>query len=207
MNTYILKLFLFTFLLILVTSCEISSPKNKYQVNSVDLKVSAEELNQSDKHVRILEQTLVYIFNNTQNKEKAILKYNDNQNYSMYVLPSYELMAEEPHRDILYYNENDSIFMRIEILQDNVNWNSMKETTDLQLNVISNQIRKTSLVNEFSEESAIHEVTNGSDIVSAYFINDKDIKLKLTMFTQKGSDHRDAFFQMAKTIIKETPKN
>jgi hypothetical protein len=207
MNTYILKLFLFTFLLILVTSCEISSPKNEYQVNSVDLKVSAEELNQSDKHVRILEQTLVYIFNNTQNKEKAILKYNDNQNYSMYVLPGYELTAEEPHRDILYYDENDSIFMRIEILQDNVNWNSMKETTDSQLNVISNQIRKTSLVNEFSEESAIHEVTNGSDIVSAYFINHKDIKLKLTMFTQNGSDHRDAFFQMAKTIIKETPKN
>jgi hypothetical protein len=155
--------------------------------------------------VRILEQNLSYKVNNDIHQQTAFLKYNDNQYYSMYVLPDYDLIVEEPAKDILYFAENKSIYMRIELLSDDVNWNLLKKSTyaELTSSYKTNSV-ETSLADRFFEDSVMHEVHNGDDIVTTYFINDSDIKLKLTMNTKIKEDHRDAFFQMAKTIIKES---
>lgn len=206
MNLHIIKITLLSIFLLILNGCSFTDLKDNSQIKGVDLTANAEEVKTTDLHVRILEQTLEYIFENSSKKEIANLKYNDNQNYSMYVLPRFELITEEAHKDILFDKENKSIFMRIEILPEDINWMEIKESTNLQLQVISNEVIKTSLSSKFLEESAIHEVTNGADIITVYFINKKDINLKLTMFTKNDIDHRDAFFQMAKTILKETPK-
>ncbi|MDP4171332.1 MAG: hypothetical protein Q8906_12035, partial [Bacillota bacterium] len=68
--------------------------------------------------VRLLEQKISYNQNGTKKEETAFLKHSNNDAYSLYVLPEYELSAEEPNRDIIALKSNGTIFMRIETLSD-----------------------------------------------------------------------------------------
>ncbi|PAK74401.1 hypothetical protein, partial [Micrococcus luteus] len=69
-------------------------------------------------------------------EETAVLEKSDNQNYSMYVLPSYELTAEEPNKDVLYLTDNDQVFMRIELLPEDTDWEMAEENAKSQLTAV-----------------------------------------------------------------------
>jgi hypothetical protein len=158
-----------------------------------------------DELVRILEQKISFEKNGKEIRDTAFLKYNDNQHFSMYVLPSYRLTTETTQLARLYYDYDKSIFMDIELLTDNINWQDLKRNTNKQLTTIAKQsptIRE--LKGDFLEESAIHEVKMADGrVFSTYFLNLSNLKVKLEMETRMDTDHRDAFFQMAKTIIRE----
>jgi hypothetical protein len=202
----LIKLCLLALLVIVLTSCN----NFIYYKDNHTKKIDAPEQNDiNDTHnlirlVRILEQNLSYEMNSDIHQKTAFLKYNDNQNYSMYVLPDYDLIVDEPAKDLLYFSKNKAIFMRIEIFSDDIDWNLLKKSTYAELSSLykTNPV-ETSLADHFFENSAMYEVHNGDVIVTTYFINDPDIKLKLTMNTKTKEDHRDAFFQMAKTIMIE----
>jgi hypothetical protein len=202
----LIKLCLLALLVIILTSCN----NFNYNRDNHTKKIDAPEQNGINdtqnmiRLVRILEQNLSYEMNNETHQKTAFLKYNDNQNYSMYVLPDYDLIVEEPAKDLLYFSKNKAISMRIELLSENIDWNLLKKSTYAELNSLykTNPV-ETSLTDHFFEDSAMYEIHSGDDIVATYFINDPDIKLKLTMNSKTKEDHRDAFFQMAKTIMKE----
>jgi hypothetical protein len=211
MSLQIIKLGLLASLVLLLTSCySIFNKENQTikiettdKTEAISKKVESKTNQHPNRLVRILEQDLSFKINNDSQQDTAFLKYNDNQNYSMYVLPDYELIVEEPTKDLLYFANNKAISMRIELLSDDVDWNLVKRSTYSELTSLykANPI-ETDLM-DYTHESAIQEVHNGDDIVTAYFINKSDLKLKLTMNTKIQEDHRDAFFQMAKTIMKE----
>lgn len=168
----------------------------------------AEDQQSSDKLIRIQEQNITYKFQNQEQKITGFLKYNDNQNFSMYVLPQYELLEEKPQKDVLLYKKNKSIFMKVELLPEDVDWKSLKKSAFIDLSTFSSEVpTETPLNGKYLEESAIFEVTNNREVLTIYFINQSDLNLKLAMYTKKDEDHRDAFFQMAKTIMKEAPLN
>jgi hypothetical protein len=202
----LIKLCLLALLVIVLTSCN----NFIYNRDNYTKKIDTPEQNDINdtqnmiRLVRILEQNLSYEMNNATHQKTAFLKYNDNQNYSMYVLPDYDLIVEEPAKDLLYFSKNKAIFMRIELLSDDIDWNLLKKSTYAELTSLymANPI-ETSLTDHFFESTAMYEVRNGNDIVTTYLINDPNIKLKLTMNAKTKEDHRDAFFQMAKTIMKE----
>jgi hypothetical protein len=200
------KLGLLALLVIVLTSCSNSINNSDNHTKKIDTPKQNDINNtqNSNRLVRILEQNLTYKMNNDIRQKTAFLKYNDNQNYSMYVLPDYDLIVEEPRKDLLYFAKNKAIFMRIELLSDDVDWNLLEKSTYAELTSLykTNPV-KTSLADHYFEDSAMHEVHNGDNIVTTYFINDPNIKLKLTMNAKTNEDHRDAFFQMAKTIMKE----
>lgn len=154
--------------------------------------------------VRIMEQNLEYAVNGEQKEQTAFLKYNDNQNYSMYVLPDYELTAEEPNKDVLMLSEDDSVFMRIELLPADAEWSLVEENSKAQLAAVGSEVKEIKTPEEpfFSNVWAM-ETKSGTDIVTTYLIKNEEQPLKLTMFTKEGADHRDAFIGMAKTIMKE----
>jgi hypothetical protein len=211
MSLQIIKVGLLASLVLLLTSCySIFNKENQTikiettdKTEAIIKKMESKTNQQPNRLVRILEQDFSYKINNDSQQDTAFLKYNDNQNYSMYVLPDYELIVEEPTKDLLYFAKNKAISMRIELLSDDVDWNLVKRSTYSELTSLykANPI-ETDLM-DYTHESAIQEVHNGDDIVTAYFINKSDLKLKLTMNTKTQEDHRDAFFQMAKTIMKE----
>lgn len=154
--------------------------------------------------IRILEQNLTYNVNGEQKEQTAFLKNNDNQNYSMYVLPDYELTAEEPNKDVLFWSEDDSVFMRIELLPADVEWPLVEENSKAQLAAVGPEVKEISTPEDpFFSNAWAMETKTETDVVTSYLIKNEKQPLKLTIFTKEGADHREAFIEMAKTIMNE----
>lgn len=144
------------------------------------------------------EQKLQYVFQNENKEETALLKTSTNQPFSLYVLPKFELSAEEPGKDVVLFTNNDQIFMRIELLPEDVDWAATEKNIKAQLNSISDTITDPGL--KIEEGSSYEVTTKDNDVVTAVLLKNK--KARLTMYTTKDADYRDAFLQMAKTIQK-----
>lgn len=163
---------------------------------------SSADTTKDESIIRILEQNLKYSINGEEKEKTAFLKHNDNQNYSMYVLPEYELTAEEPNKDVLFWSEDDSIFMRIELLPADANWEAVLENTKAQLSAVNQEIIEIEVPEDpFFKGASALEATAENDTVTAYLIKGENQLLKLTLFTKETADHKQAFIEMAKTII------
>lgn len=174
--------------------------KNEADKNK-DTEIGSEN-NNEDKGSRSSEQKLQYQVNGETKEETAYLKESDNQNYSLYVLPEYELTAEEPNKDSLYLSENGEVFMRIEMLPTDMQWESIVENAKVQLAAINEEVETIDVPSEdFFKDSFAIETSMDADIVTAYVIKNEGQPFKLTIFSKNDSDYKDAFLQMAKTIV------
>ncbi len=156
----------------------------------------------AESKTRTSEQPISYTLNGESKKETAQLTKSDNQNFSIYVLPRFELTAEEPYKDLLFASENDSNSMRIEILPADTDVESLKANTMAQLQVVNETVQTIDPPNdEMLQDAIIMEASNNNgEVVTAYLINQKESIIKLTLFTKEQTDYRDSFIQMAKTI-------
>ncbi|MBP2239927.1 hypothetical protein J2Z40_000480 [Cytobacillus eiseniae] len=154
-----------------------------------------------DETIRNDEQNLQYEFNGEQKEATAKLTQSDNQNFSLYVLPEYVLTAEEPHKDVLYYTENEQSFMRIELLPADANWDTVIETAKAQLESVNAEVKTIDAPDDdFFQETTALETAKDMDVVTALLIKNEKQPIKLTIFTKSDSDNKDAYIQMAKTI-------
>jgi len=158
----------------------------------------------SDTIIRLLENNLVYSLNGESKEETAFLKHSDNQGYSMYILPDYELTAEEPNKDVVILKSNGDIFMRIESFSSYVDWSQVENTAIEQLKAVSANVEEINVPErEFFLDSKAYETRLNGDVVTAYLIKNSEGQLKLTTFTKDNADHRDTFLVMAETILNE----
>ncbi|MFE5427842.1 hypothetical protein [Peribacillus simplex] len=155
--------------------------------------------NRSDNKVRLMEQNLQYTINGEAKEKTAFLKKSDNQPFSLYVLQQFRLSAEEPGKDIVFLTEDDSIYMRIELLKADVNWDEVEKNVQAQLKSISETISDPSLD---VEGGTGFEVESGDDVITSILLKDEKSPVRLTIFTKKDRDYRDAFLEMAKTLMK-----
>ncbi|MBT2666011.1 hypothetical protein J7J00_10900 [Bacillus sp. ISL-4] len=155
--------------------------------------------NRSDNKVRLMEQNLQYTINGEAKEKTAFLKKSDNQPFSLYVLQQFRLSAEEPGKDIVYLTKDDSIYMRIELLKADVNWDEVEKNVQAQLKSISETISDPSLD---VEDGTGFEVESGDDVITSILLKDEKSPVRLTIFTKEDRDYRDAFLEMAKTLIK-----
>ncbi|HEY4552294.1 MAG TPA: hypothetical protein VIG80_03805 [Bacillaceae bacterium] len=155
--------------------------------------------------IRLMEQNLSYKAGGEAKEETAFLKESDNQDYSMYVLPNYVLTGEEPNKDVLYYKEEDSHFMRIELLPSEISLEEAVTTAKEQLEAVDSKVEKGSAPegHTWLSEAEIYTAQNGKDRVTAYLVKKEDWLLKLTVFTKLEDSHEDAFVKMAETIEKK----
>ncbi len=151
------------------------------------------------------EQLLTYTVNGEQKEESAKLVNSDNQGYSMYVLPEFELTAEEPNKDVLFLKDNDKISMRIEILPADSDMEQLKENTKAQLGAVNGDIKDLQASNDqqWLADASIMQAENTSDQVTAYIVKKDDSIVKMTIFSKKDADYNDAFVKMAETIKKK----
>jgi hypothetical protein len=181
-----------------------AQPAAAPEKNEEDQKTSDQEKDNENGLIRIMEQNIAYTVNGEQKEETAFLKYNDNQNYSMYVLPEYELSAEEPNKDVLMWTEDDSVFMRIELLPADAEWALVEENSKAQLAAVGPEVKEAQTPEDpFFNNAWAMETKSGSDIVTTYLIKNEEQPLKVTLFTKEDADHRNAFLEMTKTIMKE----
>lgn len=136
-------------------------------------------------------------------EETAFLKTSDNQEYSLYVLPEYELTGEEPYKDVLYVKEDDSQFMRIEMLPGEISMEDAVSTSKEQLASVNADVEKIEVVpgHEWLKGAQMFSTKNDEGQVKAYLIEKDGWILKLTIFS-KDDQQEDAFLKMAETIEK-----
>jgi hypothetical protein len=163
-----------------------------------------EETDSSDSMIRLLENKLSYTLNGETKEETAFLKHSDNQGYSMYILPDYELTAEEPNKDVVMLTSNGEIFMRIELFSKDVNWDTTAQTAVEQLQAVSSEVTELPPpTGEFFENSKVYEANNNGDVITSYLVKNSEGVIKLTVFTKDTADYRDSFIKMAETILNE----
>lgn len=184
-------------------AAQTEEPKNTEATEATETSDAAdatEATTQEQASEKANEKTLTYKFNSETKTGTAVLKTSDNQPYSIYVLPEFELNAEEPGKDVLLLTENDSIFMRIELLPDNVDWAATEENVKTQLGAVSETITDPGLA---IENGVAYEATTNNEVVTGVLLKDEKAPVRLTMFTTKDADYRQAFLEMAKTIQKQ----
>lgn len=152
--------------------------------------------------VRLMEQNLQYQVNGGDKQDTAFLVNSSNQNFSLYVLPEYELTAEEPGKDILKLKNAPGVNARIELLPDNVNWTEIEENTRSQLKAIGDDVKPVPDPGLAIENGIVEEVAVGDEKVTSVLIKNPKAPVRMTIFTTSSADHRKAFIEMGKTILK-----
>jgi hypothetical protein len=182
--------------------------KNENEESQQEIQKNPEEEPKEQVEKESVEETspateikISYSYNGESKQENAIWTKSDNQAFGLYVLPIYELTAEEPNKDILFHKENDFHFMRIEILPGDSDQNSLKENTLAQLQAVNEDVQILSPEpDDFFQNATIMQAKKDNEIVTAYLIEQEDKFIKLTIFTNEQENHRDAFVQMAKNL-------
>ncbi|WP_144550133.1 hypothetical protein [Peribacillus simplex] len=189
-----------TFAAFLLSGCGTTIDENADEPQEDSVKEGNEgNTSQGDNKVRLMEQNLQYTINGEAKEKTAFLKKSDNQPFSLYVLQQFRLSAEEPGKDIVFLTEDDSIYMRIELLKADVNWDEVEKNVQAQLKSISETISDPSLD---VEGGTGFEVESGDDVITSILLKDEKSPVRLTIFTKKDRDYRDAFLEMAKTLMK-----
>lgn len=151
------------------------------------------------------------IANETSNKdgnEETILTSSDELNYSIQRLKSFTLNAEEPGKDMLFYNDNDALSMRIEVFAINeLSFDELKaDTKQLVLAVAPEGLYETVDLAPYIE--ARTEVVNSenylvkyeSDKVTTVIYELEEKLVRLTIYDDYVTDLTDTFLQMGFTI-------
>lgn len=137
----------------------------------------------------------------------ATLTESDEQPYALKVLPGYTLTSEEPGRDSLYSNTNESAFMRIETkttedglydylaenMQEVLKASSDGVEPEEVKDVYANSNEGVSNVQAFKVETATGPVTG-------VLFEKGDMIVRLTIFDAQDGEFTNEFLKMGETI-------
>lgn len=153
------------------------------------------------------EQDLKYVQNGVETKAKATESKSVDQDYKLHKLPGFTLLQEEPGKDMIVSNEDDSVFMRVETIStsetsyDNVKsslveyMNAVGETTPLtteELAVFKDAKHSEGYVVDFDTEKVVGVVIEKDSLI-----------LKLTIHDNDTQDLTAAMLAMAATITQK----
>lgn len=147
--------------------------------------------------------------NTTDLKNEATLVDSDAQDFSMYVLPGYKLTSEEPGRDSLYSESDESFFMRIETMpKEEGTYDYLAENMLTLLDATSDGDAPV----ELSEASTLPS-GDGITNVKAYSVKAEtgpvtgilfergDLIVRLTIFDSPEAKYFKDSLQMGETVI------
>ncbi|MCJ8006068.1 hypothetical protein ACFFF5_04950 [Lederbergia wuyishanensis] len=177
---------------------------DKDNTEVINEEVKEDEQEDTSDKIRLFEMNLTYEVNKEKKEDTAFLRSSDQQDYSLYILPEFELTAEEPNKDVLYLKENDRHFMRIEILPSETNMDDAVSTIKEQLTAVNSEVTQLEVKNSpWLENAHIYQAEKDVELVTAYLLEKDNLILKLTVFTTKEQNYLDPFLKMAETIEKK----
>ncbi|RLJ90314.1 hypothetical protein [Planococcus citreus] len=132
------------------------------------------------------------------------LTMSDNQAYQLYVLDGYEFTAEEPNRDVIFLQENDAIFMRVETYYpSDIDFDELVSNTQDTVQA-SNPDAELAEFTDYDSSafsnSAAYEVETAEGHVTGIAFESDNIVVRVTIFDHSTVEARDDFIQMAQTI-------
>lgn len=135
---------------------------------------------------------------------EGTLTVSDSQSYEMYLLPAYELTAEEPNKDVVFWTENDELFMRIETFNpEEADFAFAKDSIQQTVQASNENAEVTELPGFEGDEfvnSALYEIPTENGKVTGVAFEKDGLVVKLTIFDQTEADVTDEFLNMGKTI-------
>lgn len=138
----------------------------------------------------------------------AVETKSDEQDYSMMVMPGYNLISEEPGRDSLLSDENSDIFMRIEtVVKDDESYSFDEYYDNMQELLMASSAGATPTdLSDADLPQTDGAAVKGSEVESAegYFrgyVMDLEEKLvRVTIYSSEDDEHIEDFKKMAATI-------
>ena len=139
----------------------------------------------------------------------AVETKSDEQDYSMMVIPGYNLVSEEPGRDSLLLDENNEVFMRIEtVVKDDESYTFDEYYDNMQdlLMASSDGAAPTDLTDESDLPQTNGTAVKGSEVESTEgyirgYVMDLEEKLvRVTIYSAEDDEHIEEFKEMAATI-------
>lgn len=128
------------------------------------------------------------------------------QGYYIYVLDNFQFTPEEPHRDVLYFTNDDRFFVRIEMLPSDANIEKIKRSAILELRGIGRpkEIRGEEIFDPFFRDSEFFLRAFNPIITKNIILKEIDNSLfRFTMFlphTEAIEGVTPRFYAMLKTI-------
>lgn len=150
-------------------------------------------------------------------KEDDVLKdavptESDEQNYTISVLPNYTLTSEEPGKDSLLADDNETVFMRIETApkeEGTYDYFSENLTAILEASsggVAPTEVTDTALIpsGEGIENAKVFSVQAESGPVTGIVFERDNMVVRLTIFDSSKEEHFNEFLKMGETIVEQS---
>ncbi|WP_422123685.1 hypothetical protein DHX103_02430 [Planococcus sp. X10-3] len=128
----------------------------------------------------------------------------DSNSYEIYLLPSFELTAEEPNKDVVFSTENDALFMRVETFSpDEADFAYAQESIQQTIQASNDSAELTELP-AFEEaefiNSSVYEIPTDNGKVTGVAYEKDGLIVKLTIFDLTEAAVTEDFLNMGKTI-------
>ncbi|HSI66536.1 MAG TPA: hypothetical protein VK947_03910 [Planococcus sp. (in: firmicutes)] len=135
---------------------------------------------------------------------EGTLTASDEQSFELYILPGYALTAEEPNKDSLYLEEDDSVFMRIETFSlEDIDFESAESVTIQTLEAVNAdaEVSETTALDESKfVQSSSYAVPSAEGTVTGITLQTEDMIARLTIFDSADVNATEDFIQMGETI-------
>lgn len=215
---------MFTTLLVVVFlyGCSTSDKTEKTegtQEGSVVVENPFEEvptLEEQDRKERSEQKTLKYNIEGELYESIGMLQKSKNQHFSMYMMPEYQLYAEEQGKDIMIYKGNDSslqeVAMRIEILPEdpslyreispNPAFEKLKRMAKARAQSVSEDyfLNDSFLETDFLKRAIWYKSYTEEEAVSTIVVTSTSNPIVLTIYTPREIEVLQPILAMAETI-------
>ncbi|MGK0698475.1 hypothetical protein ACR3I8_02285 [Priestia flexa] len=153
-----------------------SSQSTSDQVPKERSPKESSDTSSDEQTIRLPEQMMTYENEGMQEEKMGFLKTSENQKYSLYVLEGYTFTEEEPRKDVIYYDANDALWMRIEVLPNNVDWDKIEQEAIKGLEAVSADVQKNSVTsyNEDLSFRSVYSASNDKDRITSYLVKESD---------------------------------
>ena len=135
---------------------------------------------------------------------EGTLTASDEQSFELYILPGYALTAEEPNKDSLYLEEDDSVFMRIETFSlEDIDFESAESVTIQTLEAVNAdaEASETSVIDESKfVQSSSYSVPSAEGTVTGITLETENQIVRLTIFDDANVNATEDFVRMGETI-------
>ncbi len=127
------------------------------------------------------------------------------EQYSIQVIPGFSLTPEEPGKDVLYYDEDDSINMRIEAMAtDASTFSDLVANTEETMAAISQDYEKYDIAafvgeHDLANSTAYIANLDGEEVITVVFEKANNL-VRLTIFDHENVDLSEAMIKMGLTI-------
>ncbi|MCM3087252.1 hypothetical protein M3557_04935 [Bhargavaea ginsengi] len=151
------------------------------------------------------ERELTYQSGGEQQTSQAKLTESDVMDFSLYVLDGYQLTSEEPNKDVLYWNEDEQVFMRIETFGTDADYAMLTEQMIGSLEFDGGEAKDVSDEYNLAEADGIEELVlrqleNGEGLTTGAVFKKDGMTVRLTVFDKPEADQTDALLSMGATI-------